>query len=183
MGVSNIIYFRLLILTCSMLFGSSCGADVDPESRAIIDHASKNILKATTAYSDRIGYCDKLATSNDAPKLDTKKIDTINATRENILTAIAFLKSRNYFLCERDERLELAFHLGTMESIKRELLVDPSSVEELQSIVSYPSIKELELELEYLKLPESQRIYFESTFGSQPFDLMKTLELNNLIRE
>ncbi|VAW48870.1 hypothetical protein MNBD_GAMMA04-1717 [hydrothermal vent metagenome] len=183
MGVDNVAYIRPIVFACSILFVSSCGAGVDTESKEVLDHLSKNILKATTSYGDRIGYCDKLVTSNDVPKLDREKLSSLNATRENILTAVAFLKFNNYFLCERDERLELTFYLETMESLKRELQVDPSSVEKLQSIISYPSRKELELELDYLKLPEPQRKYFESIIGNKPFDLMKVLELNKLMRE
>lgn len=98
------------------------------------------------------------------------------------MTAVAFLNFKNYFLCERDARLELAFHLGTMENLKRSLHVDSISVKELQSLISYPSIKEIELELKYLKLSPAQRSYYESIFENKPFDLMKALELNNLIR-
>jgi len=70
-----------------------------------------------------------------------------------------------------------------MESLKRELQVDLSSVEKLQSVISYPSKRELELELKYLKLPQSQRSYFESVVGNEPFDLIRMLERNRLMRE
>ena len=183
MAVDSLASLRSIVYASSLLFSVVCYAEIDINSTAVLNHVSESILEATTSYSDRISYCDNQVKSNEAPKLDKEYLNSLNATRENSLTAVVYLKSKNYFLCERDARLELAFHLGTMESIRRELLIDPSAVKKLQSIISYPSIRELELELEYLKLPKPQRKYFESVFGIKPYDLMKTLESNQLIRE
>jgi hypothetical protein len=181
MGVDNM-YTRAIIFVCSIFVASSCSSGVDVESKKALDFVSKNILKATVLYSERISYCDNLTASNIPPKFDKKILNSLNATRENILTAVAFLKFNNYFICERDARLDLAFHLDTMEALKRSLQVDSNSVEELQSSISYPSIKDIELEMKYLKLSPSQRSYYESIFANKPFDLVKVLELNNLMR-
>lgn len=183
MGVSNIFSIRFFVFTCSVVLCSACNANVGTESKELLDHVSKKALKATASYGERIEHCDKLVESNDVPQFSKEKLTSLNATREDVITAVAFLKFNNYFACERNARMELAFHLGTMESLKRELEVSSSSVEELQSVVSYPSSKELELEIKYLKLSQPQRDYFESIVGRSPFDLMKVLEENNLMRE
>jgi len=175
-------YVRSIIFLCSIFVNISCNAGVDIESKKALDFVSKNILTATKSYSERISYCDNLAASNTFPKFDTKTLASLDTKRENTLTAVAFLKFKNYFLCEREARLELTFHLGTMEALKRSLQIDYNSAEELQSIISFPSIKEIELELKYLQLTPSQRSYYESIFVKKPFDLMKVLELNNLMR-
>lgn len=183
MGVSNIFSIRFFVFTCSLALCSACNANVGTGSKELLDHVSRKVLKATASYGERIEHCDKLVETNDVPQFSEEKLTSLNATRKDVITAVAFLKFNNYFACERNARMELAFHLGTLESLKRELDVNSSSVEELQSVVSYPSSKELELEVKYLKLSEPQRDYFESVVGRRPFDLIRTLEANDLMRE
>jgi hypothetical protein len=163
------------------LLGSVCNAGSDPESKEIFNLASKNILNATASYGDRILHCNKLVMLNDAPKFNMNTLVSLGATREDTLTAVAFLRFNNYFICEKKYRLELAFHLGIMASLKKELKIDSPPVEKLQSVISYPSSRELELELKHLKLSQPQRSYFESAVGDGPFDLLKILEANNLM--
>lgn len=183
MGAVNIFSIRPVLFTCGILLGSACSADIDAESIEVFDHASRNILKATVSQSERIEYCNNLKNSNSVPKFDLKNLASLNATRDDVITAVAFLKFNNDFLCQRQTRLELAFHLGTMAALKRELKTDPSSIDELQSMISYPSSRELEFEVNYLKLSQPQRNYFESIVGERPFDLLEAFEANNLSRE
>ena len=183
MGVGKLGYMKSLLFLCIIVLDSSCRANVDIASKIVLDHVSKTILQATADYGRRIEQCDQMTAANAVPMFDRKVLKSVNVTTENIITAIAFLQFRNYFMCEREERLKLAFHLGTMESLKRELGVDVKSIENLQSVISYPSKKEITLEVKYLELTESQRSYFESVVGNAPFDLMKTLKENKLLRE
>ncbi len=183
MDVVNIFPIRTILFSCGILLGSACSADIDTGSVEIFDHASRNILKATIAQGERIEHCNKQESSNKAPKFDLKHLVSLNATRDDIMIAVAFLKFNNDFLCQRQTRLELAFHLGTMAALKRELKTDPSSIEELQSVISYPSSRELKFEVNYLKLSQDQRSYFESIAGDKPFDLLDAIEVNNLTRE
>lgn len=183
MDVSKLLSPRYIILSLAIVFSASCGAAVDAGSEEVLEHLSRKILKATASYGERIEYCDKIVASSDVPKFDKEQLTKLKASREDVVAAVAYLTFNNYFLCERNERLGLAFYLGAMESLKSTLNVDSSSVSELQSAVSYPSIRELNLELDYLKLPQSQRDYYESIVGDAPFDLMRTLKKNSLIRE
>jgi len=183
MVVNKLLSPSYIILFLGIIFSSSCGAAVDAGSEEVLEHLSRKILKATASYGERIEHCDKIVASSDAPKFDKEQLTKLNASREDVVAAVAYLSFNNYFLCERMERLDLAFYLGAMESLKKDLKVDTNSVAELQSTVSYPSIRELKLELNYLKLPQSQRDYYESVVGNVPFDLLRTLEENRLIRE
>src|SRR5690606_4902977 len=153
MDVNKLLSPRYIILFLGVILSSSCGATVDTGSEEVLEHLSRKILKATASYGERVEYCDKIVASSDIPKFETAQLAKLNASREDIVAAVAYLTFNNYFLCERDERLELAFYLGAIESLKKDLKVDSSSVSELQSAVSYPSIRELKLELNYLKLP------------------------------
>ena len=87
-------------------------------------------------------------------------------------------------LCEQDARLGLAFALGTLAELHRELDVQQQPITALTStLMVYPGKKELEIELNYLKLPDSLRHYFESSLGDQLFELIETLKANNLFRQ
>jgi len=183
MDVGKLFSMRALLIAYSALISASCFADINPVSQEVLHYVSKNILEATSKYEERNGYCSNLVESNDLPKFDSKKLASLNATREDSLIAVAFLSFNKYFNCVRDARLELAFQLGTMEHLKMELNIDSSSIKEVQSVISYPSNKELELKVKYLKLLPAKRNYYESKVGGGPFDLMKTLEINGLIRE
>ncbi|WP_444932061.1 hypothetical protein ACJJIF_09945 [Microbulbifer sp. SSSA002] len=175
-------YLRLAFFFLCTFIASSCNSEASIESKEVINLASRNVLKSTNSYSEQVSQCNELIDTTTPPILNKKKLNDLKATRENILTAIAFIKYKNDFLCERSALLELTFHLGTIENIKKELKLDSSSSEKLQSIISFPSVKELELEVKYLNLPKEQRTYYESKFSDKPFDLIKALELNGIMK-
>lgn len=136
MGVGNIIVFRPILFACGMLFGTACRSDIDVGSVEVFDHVSRNVLKATNSHGDRIDHCNKLESSNNPPEFDSKDFALLNPSRDDVLAAVAFLKFNNDFFCQRQTRLELAFYLGTVAVLKRELSADPSSIEGLQSAIS-----------------------------------------------
>lgn len=117
MDVSKLRSLHYIIFCLSIIFSTSCSAAVNADPEEVLDHLSKRILKATAAYGERIEYCDKLVASSEAPKFDKEMLTKLDANREDIVGAVAFLTFNNYFLCERNERLELAFYLGTMKSL------------------------------------------------------------------
>lgn len=168
----------LVIFVCS-----ACSADVEDSSIELLEYASRNIQRATIAYTDRIEYCAQIAESNPVPKLDANKLVSLNATRADIATALGYFNFDNYFKCEREARFEFAFYLGAMGSLQKEMKVDFSSIETIQTLAAYPSSREISVAVKYLKLSEPQRKYFEFSIGDKPFDLIRALEVNNLMRE
>lgn len=168
----------LVIFVCS-----SCSADVEDSSIELLEYASRNIQRATIAYTDRIKHCDQMAESNPTPKLDANKLAALNATRADIATALGYFNFDNYFKCEREARFEFAFYLGAMGFLQKEMKVDFSSIATIQTLSVYPSSREISVAVKYLKLPEPQRKYFESVIGDKPFDLIRALEVNGLMRE
>lgn len=168
----------LVVFVCS-----ACSADVEDSSIEELEYASRNIQRATIAYTDRIKYCDQLTESNPAPKLDDSKLASLNATRADIATALGYFNFDNYFKCEQEARFSFAFYLGTMGSLQKEMKVDFSSIETVQTLAVYPSNREISVAVKYLQLSAPQRKYFESVIGDKPFDLIRALEVNNLMRE
>jgi len=176
------VFLKSITFIVFVVLGSGCLAEEDVDSKEILEYVSRNILKASSDYGLRIEYCDRITFSSQTPKLDKEMLIASDVAREDAVTAVAFLQFRNYFLCEQEARLKLAFHLGIMESLKRELGLEIKSIENIQSTVSYPSKKELALEIKYFTLSEEVRDYFESVVGNKPFDLMATLKANELLR-
>ena len=182
MAVGNVVFLKFVIVVFCIAFTSICATEDGVDSKKVLEHVSRNILKASSDYGLQIRYCNNIISTNQSPKIDKRSLSDLGITREDAVTAIAFLQFRNYFLCEQEARLKLAFHLGTMESLKKELGLEIKPIENIQSTVSYPSEKELILEIKYLALSEEIRSYFESVLGNEPFDLMTTLEVNRLLR-
>lgn len=187
MAANNFYFMKLIVPALTIMFGVACNAGVkeapDKAQNKVLELVSEKILQAVVAYENRAGYCTDLMESNMAPKLDANKLTSLKATREDAVIALSYMRFNNFFICERDARLELAFHLGTMQTLKREMSLDSRSVEEIQDFIAYPSSRELGVEIEYLKLSQAHRRYFESTIGDKPFDLMKALQVNQLFRD
>ncbi|MBX2807894.1 MAG: hypothetical protein KTR20_04610 [Cellvibrionaceae bacterium] len=184
MAANNMVLLRSLVFIICATLSLGCVAQTKAvEQEEILKHVSLKVLKAVAEYENISGYCTDQASSSKPPKLNNDTLTSLKATRENAVLAVAFLDFRNYFLCEKEVRLKLAFELGTMESLRKELNLDLKPVQEAQSIISYPSKKELELEVKYFSLPQKVRDYFESTIGAKPFDMVETLEMNGLMRE
>jgi len=173
----------ITFLACVAL-GSDCVAQTKTvKPQEVLKYASLNVVKAVAEYEKRIGYCTDLISSSQSPTLDKARLAALKISREDAILAVAALDFRNSFLCEQEQRLKLAFQLGTLKSLKKELNQEIEQVEDAQSIVSYPSKRELELEVKYLALPRKVRDYFEDTIGYSPFDMVDALEANKLMRE
>lgn len=183
MDVSNMGLLKLFTIIFFVVLSAGCFADTDVPHEDIIKFASLNVLKTFSAYEEKVQYCDQLASASPPKKLDMNKLEDINTTREDAILALGFFKFRNYFNCEKDIRMRLAFELGTLQSLKEHSQQDSKIVNEIQSMVAYPSLKEIELEVKYLALPKAAQDYFESTIGDSPFDLLQSLEHNGLMRE
>lgn len=178
---------KFIMPALTIMLGVACNTDAskhpDNAPNETLTFVSEKILKAINTYENRAGHCNDLMESNAAPTLDANKLTALNATREDAVIALSYMRFNNYFICERDARLELAFQLGTMQTLKREMSIDSHVVEDMQDFVAYPSSREIKLEIEYMKLSQDQRSYFESAIGLKPFDLMKALKINKLFRE
>ena len=177
--------------TCSVLaiciFSFSCQADSN--SNETLSYLSKATIEAQDKYESRLNHCNEQVSKNNIPELSKSELTAVNATKKQTLTAIAFFQFRNYFNCERNERLELAFKLGTMDLLKKDLDISADAKElesyifTYESSVLYPTNKELELKVNYLKLPVNQKKYFESKIGDKPYDLIKALEFTSSLYE
>lgn len=164
-----------------MMTTAGCLAEEKSSSTQVMEQVSRNILKATSEYSARIELCDQKISANSVPKLEANRLSNLGVNRQDTVAALAYLHYRNYFLCEKDARLVLAFHLGTLASLKREFGAEESSIETIQSSISYPSEKEISLEIKFLALSDEVRNYFESVVGKEPFDLFATLDAYKLL--
>ena len=174
---------KLICVLCSLtLFACGSIADDKSSSNKVLDLLSRKILTATTNYGKRIDKCDQDIKRNETPKLSEAKLQTLVITREEAITALAYLQFDNYHRCTESEKKALGFLLETMEHL-RQSLGEEAPEQSLQTEVIYPSQRELLLEVNYLNLPDSKREYIEGVVNGRVFDLIKALEVNQLLVE
>lgn len=190
--VVNNMGLKPLLLTLFLVVVSGCSTSVKPvafEQNGIVSYVFQNILQAFIDLGDRIEYCAQLETSNPSPKLDQKKLNALNAVREDAVLALTVFGFRNTSLCQQEARAKLSFYLGTMESLKKELgiiediTIEEMTIEQMWLLIPFPPKRELELEVNYSGLSQETRDYFQDAIGNKPFDLVDALEFNGLMRK
>lgn len=124
----------------------------------------------------------KTKQKNNLPKLDSSYLKSRNFEREQLLTGLSHLSFANKLECERVARSNLAYELATMELVYAHYKIDSNPSREIADNLIYRSIDEIELAVNYSKLPVELKEYLIKVVGGKPFELFKTLELNKLTR-
>ena len=96
------------------------------------------------------------------------------------LTCISF---RNNFSCEKDAKVKLAYDLGALASAKRKSKQSVKEITDIEDNLIYPTIKQTQLSIKYLRLPVSVRKHIFTSLGNKPFDLIKPLKINRLLND
>lgn len=193
LGLMNLRYF-VVALTLLACLSRVAEADTKEELGSTIDHIFVKVVEAIGVYGQRINYCDSVAADSDGPLLDRARLGSLGATREDMILALAYFSRKNYYQCEKEERLALVFHLGTVSAVAKELQVAPDHIEKLESqllvtstlqdIVVFPTAGEVHNEMLYNKLPQRQRDYYKLALGgSGPYQLIQTAMSNGLTRD
>lgn len=95
--------------------------------------------------------------------------------------ALTYLSIENTFKCERRARVNLPYDLGILISVKRQSQLKTKDLNEVEDNLIYPSVKQICLSIEYLKLSAKLRKYIEETVGDRPFNLIKIFKVNHLL--
>ncbi|MBX2808687.1 MAG: hypothetical protein KTR20_08655 [Cellvibrionaceae bacterium] len=183
MAVNNMLVLKLARFLTFFTLCTSCIASTKIAPELTTDHVFQNILKATKIHGDRIEYCSQIESSGKPPQIDKNVLNDLKVVREDAVLAVAFFHFRNLHSCKEETRSKLAFQLGTMEALKKELNIEGETIEKMYQLIPYPSKREIDINIRYLALPEPVRTYFESVIDDNPFDLVKALESNGLMRE
>ncbi len=183
MAAYNTIIKNFFLLTLMITFSTGTFAETNKQSQMAVNLLSNKILSATEDYGKRIEECENQSKKRAIPILDLQKLAELDISRKDAITAIAYLQFDNFFQCVKQKKQNLTFYLETMDTLKEELGIPQTSKDSLQSLIAYPSKKEILLEVDYRKLSPSKTQYIKDLFYGTPFDLYKALEKNNLLIE
>jgi hypothetical protein len=164
--------------------GIQCQADPtkDISTIELRSHVERKVASATADYGAKVEQCSAAAASADLISLaDLDK--KLNLNREQLIAAIGHLSFRNLSTCSRNEKRDLFYLIGQLEKLDKITQgTNASSFSIADNLDLFPTKKEFELDLKYNQIPEGDRQALEDLFSDKPFDLVKTLEENNLMR-
>lgn len=180
MAVSNI-NIKLISFVIIFILSFSVQAERKLSNEDVIHYLSKKVAKSTSSLGRIIDECEIRRSNSKSALLDKNKLKKLHANRKDIIIALSYISFRNAFNCEKSARVKLAYDLGVLASSKRHLNADVKGINDIESNLIYPSIKEAKLEIKYLTLSKSLRNYVLKAVGDTPFDLLKVLKINSLL--
>lgn len=174
------------MLTAVGLFCGSCAAvalahgGTDGDA-AVLDLAKRDFLEATADLGEAVTSCSLKGEKRTAPVLDQKVLAELGAEREDVLIAVGHLSFRNTLECEKEARHALFYAAGTLTNVIGELNLSSEALGEIERVLIYPPLRDLEYRVKYRKLDVELRKYLEKAIGDQPYDLIPALEENGLL--
>ena len=87
-----------IVLVICWMFGSAYALQTPQDETPLLQQAAQAVLRSSSAYADQIERCDRIRLANPAPILDQTQWHELPITREQAITALAFLHGRNDFL-------------------------------------------------------------------------------------
>jgi hypothetical protein len=149
----------------------------------IVSYLTGNLLSSVAQLGQTIEACDQLAESRAIPELDRGYLAKLNTSREELLIALSHLAYSNHFECTRQARLSMAYDLGVLLAVQRELGKLSTGLSNEQMDLAYPSAQAIRHEIMYEELSAEVRAYLKEAVGQEPFELLNTLQHNNLFQE
>jgi len=177
-----VVNLKLLFFTLISLSVFNVNADTDSsiDKIVILKELQSNIAESTYQLSEKIKSCEKNQ-SDISHVIDIDSLATSKMDKKHIILGLSHLHFKNNFQCVSEEKMNLAFMLGTLRTVKTEYKLDTKEISEVELNLIYPSVKEIELANKYTKLPLNVRNYLENKVGTLPFKLMETLKKSNIL--
>jgi len=172
--------YKVALFFISFLVIYPVNAQTEAQEEETIQYVKTNVAKATKELGDIIKLCDKQKNVSATPTLNKAHLISINVNKNQLIIGLSHLNFRNKLKCERNSRINLAYELATLNLVYRHYQLDTQSVKEIASGLIYPTIGEIKLSANYMKLPDKLKQYLENTIGYNQFDLFKTLQINQL---
>jgi hypothetical protein len=143
----------------------------------VIDLVRKDALYWRDKFEDKIGVCTESKKSVVITSFEVEPLKRYGVSRNDALKALLYLGQRNFDYCDQTERVNFSYALSVLDATIKHYRVTASDIiPKAQEAVIYPSTSDLELRLEYEKLPETVRSYLEARTGTTPFSFPKTLD-------
>jgi hypothetical protein len=183
MAVNNtpIKLLLLFLLVFSNAHADESGMGV--RSQIIIEYAKQEVMVKTAELGERISLCEKRRDSAVVPDVNYEELKKLGLTRQQVIKALSHLSVRNFTVCEEGAREALAYALGTLSMFANKYNVDIESLQGIENNLIYPSSRDIESAIEFSKLKNEARKLLIGAVGDHPFNLVKTLQMNNLTVE
>lgn len=161
----------------------SSAAERERSEGEVILYLTNNLMSSIEKMGRAIEVCDQIAETRPAPVFDKARLTELNVSRENLLTALAHLSFANHFECTRHASLAMAYDLGTLAAVQKELDVATKDLGEVHQEFSYPSARTVHYAVMYKELPVDLKTYLEKVVGQEPFELVEALVTNDIFRD
>lgn len=149
----------------------------------VISYLTDNLLSSIEQMGKAIEACDQKSETRSAPVFDKDRLTELNASRENLLTALAHLSFANHFECTRKASLAMAYDLGTLVAVQKELGIAATDLGKVHQEFSYPSARTVHYAAMYKELPVDLKKYLEKIVGQEPFELVEVLKINDIFSD
>ena len=179
--VANKINLKFIIFNVIFILSFSISAESKVSDRDVINFLHKNIAKSTAELGKVIDSCEKKRLNADLVLLNAKQLKILKAKNSDVIVALTHISFNNTFKCEKSTRVNLAYDLGLLASVKRQYQSKIKNLNDIEDNLIYPSVKQIRLSIKYLKLPTKLKKYIKGSVGDKPFDLIKTLKINHVL--
>ncbi len=179
--VARKIKLRLVFFYVIFISSFSISAESKISDNDVIDFLHKNIAKSTAVLGNIIDSCEKKRLNANIVVLNAKQLKILKAKNSDVIIALTHISFNNTFKCEKSTRVNLAYDLGLLASVKRQYQSKIKDLNEIEDNLIYPSVKQIRLSIKYLKLPVNMKKYIKGAVGDKPFDLIKVLRINHLL--
>lgn len=182
MMVVNKNNLRVILFNIFLLLSTLSSAESKVTENEIIKFSQNNVTESTRKLGNRIEYCEKLKQRTNNFLLNKSYLKKIGANNNDVIIALTQMSIKNNFECEKNAKVELSYHLGMLASIKRQYKLNIKEITGVEDNLIYPSIKEVSVSVKYSKLPNKLKQYIHTVVGDKPFNLIKVLMDNHLIK-
>lgn len=163
-------YAALILALSGLLTTTGAMANQD-----VIDLLTQNVAAEATRLGDKSAKCKQQKVSKKPLHVDVRKLTQLNVSRQDAILAIAYLGLRNDYQCDNEERNRLAYALGVLEAAKSAYRVPHENIKDIRAELIYPSMRYLEMSVDYKRLSPDAREYLEGMVGTRPFDSIGTI--------
>lgn len=179
--VASKIKLRFVFIYVIFIFAFSVSAESKVSDNDIFNLLHNNIAKSTAELGRVIETCEKKRLNSVAVLLNVDLLKKLKAKNNDVIVALTYISFNNSFKCEKRARINLAYDLGLLASVKRKHDSNIKDINEIEDNLIYPSVKQIRLSIRYLKLPDKLKKYIKEAVGNKPFDLIKTMKINHLL--
>ncbi len=169
-----------LLIIFIICFSHSCISSELSEGASSIEFVRLKAKSAAEKLEAVISVCNTKRQTSVTPIISLNILSQSGVDRKAVVQGLSYLSNRNFEICEGNSRMELAYQLGTLNSLADHYKLEISDIKIIQGALLYPTPQDIRLELVFKRLPQNIKKYLLKAVGSSPFDLIKTISSNNI---